>query len=101
MLLLKASYEIAHHCGGFALANGALVISVFLCDSVPAPSVSADNSQVGLGEVGGEDNEVDGGVAIKTVLAQLGLESLTENFQKEQIDLESLVSARLVADVLG
>jgi len=59
------------------------------------PSVSADNSLVGLGQVDGEGDEVDGGVAIEAVLAQLGLENLTETFQKEQIDLESLVSIRL------
>ena len=39
-----------------------------------------------------EEEEPDGcGLTVEEVLAQLGLEKLVGTFQKEQIDLESLV----------
>lgn len=48
-------------------------------------------------EAGGvaEGEEPDGSpeVPVEEVLAQLGLENLLETFQKEQIDVDSLVSA--------
>ena len=56
----------------------------------------SEDSQARPGDEGVEVEEVDGGVAIEAVLAQLGLENLTESFQKEQIDFESLVSRLLV-----
>ena len=52
----------------------------------------ASNPTMSAGEVGEDVPDDDGEPSLEEALARLGLTSLSEAFQREQIDFDSLVS---------
>ena len=67
-----------------------ILYTVFACSS----KESAENTnltQAATTEVGGDEPD-EGQPSLEEALSQLGLTTLTETFQREQIDFDSLVS---------